>query len=66
MMTGLSRLIALLVAGLALLSAGGACAQSNSVFYGVDWGAYTAEPIEAWVGVQIDQLTKIDQKAELP
>lgn len=64
MMAGLSRLIAPLGAGLVFLVAGNVCAQSNSVFSGVDWGVYAGEPIEARVGVLIDQLTSIDQKSE--
>ena len=39
-------------------------AYSSELFKGIDWSDYSDEPIEARVGVQIHQLTSIDQKQE--
>lgn len=55
---------AFLSAVLALLFSAGIAAQSEAMFGDIDWSAYSSEPIEARVGIQIDQLTDIDQKSE--
>lgn len=39
-------------------------AHSSALFSDIDWSDYSGEPIEARVGVQIHQLTGIDQKKE--
>jgi hypothetical protein len=63
-MIGLAHLFTLFLCTFAFLSTSPARAQSNAAFSGIDWGKYAYETIDVRVGLQIDQLTHIDQKGE--